>query len=302
MAHPLIRPSARSRTVVLAGLAGVLVLGTTPAAAAIPHLTGTVEDLCATPEAPAAPLAPVVDPACEVAADAVGEVEGVAEATAAVVPDAVTAPVEAVAAPVIELLPAVVADAVPPPAEEPAPEAPVAPADEEDAPADEEDAPAAVAAEPSPATGAVVPTGPTEVKVEAAGKSPEEIMEPQAPAADGRVVGAPTLQQTDLGALGGNIAAIASQSGLTLQPYDSPMVSTPTQMDVPRVAGAPMTTASPVAAIAAEAMTLAGDTVLPQTSGQAAMVTMTGVALVMAAGYGLRRRAQLLTVATLDED
>ena len=278
MAHPLL-PTHRSRALATLGLAGALVLPAAPALA-LTTVTGQVADEAATvcTEALAATgvcqlvdetVAPPVEAATEAATEALAPV---VDATAPLV-DAVTEAVPPVVIPPGEVLP--------PSGDDPAPTTPDP-----------------VPGSPS-STGAATTTEPEPTKVQAAGKGPEEVSEPQAPpAADGRIAGGPTIQPLDSASLGSNMAGVRSQNGVTLQDYDAPLVSIP--MDAPQIAGAPITTASPVAAMAAEAISFAGSAVLPHTTGAAAWVTASGLGLLAGTGVVWRRRLDTLGVDTLD--
>jgi hypothetical protein len=100
--------------------------------------------------------------------------------------------------------------------------------------------------------------------------------------------------------MGSNIAGVRSQNGVTLQPFDAPLVSVPMDFEAPLVAGVPVTTASPTAALASQVVNFAGEAVLPQTTGAAGWVTATGLGMVAAAAITIRRRTTTLTVGTLD--
>ncbi|WP_370324551.1 hypothetical protein [Euzebya sp.] len=295
MAHPLLSPSRRGVLMGL-GLAGALLVPAGPAAGQglVDTLTGTVDQACEDLTAAVAALTPgceAVGAVTEGAADALAPVEAVAAPvtepvaevvesageTAGAVTDAVTdaaAPVtepvsdavDAVTEPVAEEAPAdPVGDAGPPPAGEPAAEPGSDPA------------PSPVAAD-------------DDVAVGAAGRQPTEVTEPRGPAAGvGRGAGGPRISP---GAYGVNAPGIASDSGLTLQPYDEPLVSVPVDVDAPQVAGAPVTTSSPVAAMASELVSFAGDAVLPYRNPATAWVTAAGLGLLGVAGFTLRRRLE----------
>ncbi len=270
MAHPIL--TRTTRTVATAAIAGATLL--LPFAGAQAQLLdGSVEesDRCATGVAEE-----LVEAACEAVDAVVGEVvapvvEGAVEALAPVTDAAgITAPVQDLA------------EVVTGEEEAPVEQAPAAPAPNQPA---------------SPAAGGSTAQEPEEAKVAAAGKAPTEVTEPQAPAADGRIATAPTIQPADLGS---NIAGVRSESGLTLQPYEAPMVSVPLAADMPEIALPPTTTATPIVEAAAEIVRFTGETMLPQTTGAAVWVTATGLGLLGAAGYVTRRRLDTLTATTLD--
>lgn len=273
MTHPIL--SRTSRTVATATIAGATLLLPLGAAQA-QLLGGDVEAPVEVCEVTA--VVEALDEACaavdELLDEALGAVTDQVEAVAAPVTDAVVGAVAPVTDAVgVELLPADEGPAEPVPA----------PATGNGDTA-EEAAPAAPAAEEP-------------VKVQAAGKAPTEVTEPEAPAADGRVAGTPTIQPADLGA---NIAGVRSQNGLTLQPYQPPMVSVPVAQEAPQVAVPPSTTATPIVEAAADMVRFTGDALLPHTSGAAAWVTATGLGLLGAAGYAARRRMDTLTATALD--
>lgn len=277
MPHPDV--SRRPRRTALAGGVGALLLLTAPAGAVLGE---EVALTCEAASGTVAGLDVILDPACEAVEGVGAPVEEAVAPVVDAVPSEVTAPVGEILAPVAEILapvaevvPAPVADALPAP--EAAPEGggsgtPEPPSGGEASSGD-------AAAPPASSDG--------EAAVAAAGKEPVEVSEPRGPAAQGRVTG-PTIQPT---VPGSNTAGIASQSGLTLQPFEAtPLVSIPTVLDQPMVAGSPVTMSSPVAAVAAGALDFAGDLVLPQTSGQAFLLTTVGLGLVAATGTTLRRR------------
>lgn len=266
MAHPHTTPTTSTRAMAFVGLAGAaLLLQAGPAAA-----FGVEVPVDAIPACPAEATADtLLDDICDVIDEAAG--------------DLVDAVVESVA-PVTDVVP--VPEAVPALDGEEAPEE--APANEAPAPVQGGSTEAAPAAE-SPSEPA---------KVGAAGSSTTEVTEPQAPASDGRVAGSPTIQPANLGT---NIPSIRSQNGLTLQPYEAPMVSIPMEYEAPMIATPPVTTAAPIQQAAADAVRFTGSALVPYTSGAGAWITATGLGLLGAAGYGLRRRADSLTATTLAE-
>lgn len=268
MPHPDI--TRRPRPAAIVGAVGALLLVAGPAGAVLGTLGDATAQVCDAASGTVASLDAVLAPTCDAADQVVGAAaEALAPVTEAVPVDAVLAPVEEALAPIGEAAPAPVGDVL----------GGGDPDGGQEAPAD--------GGAPAPAAGDGAEPAQGEGQVAAAGKDPVEVTEPQGPAAQGRVTG-PTIQPTVPGA---NIAGIASQSGLTLQPYEAmPMVSIPTVLDQPMVAGAPVTTSSPVAAVAAGALDFAGDVVLPQTSGQAFLLTAVGLGLVTATGTTLRRR------------
>ncbi len=277
MAHPFI--TAHPRLIAAVGLTGALLLPAAPVVA----LGGV--------EGPSAATDPVCDTVagleevCTLVEDAT---QGVVGATAPVLDSVVDA-----AAPVVQVLPAPAADVV---------DTVVGGASGDTG----EQAPPATpqgsgSGSGSGSSGQPATSGADgDTKVEAAGKGPVEVMEPQAPAADGRVAGGPTIQPLDVSAVGRNIPGIRSQNGVTLQPFDMPLVSVPMAFEAPQIAGVPVTTSSPVSALAMEAVSFAGDAVLPQTTGAAGWVTATGLGMLAGAGVLVRRRAAALTVTTLD--
>ncbi|MGI9015697.1 MAG: hypothetical protein ACR2HR_01090 [Euzebya sp.] len=278
MAHPLIT-SSKCKALAAASVTGALLL--LPALPAV-GLSGVAE------------IVPQTLPACdEMAVDVVDVVDVVGE-TCEPVQDGVQTVTETVA-PVVDtatdLVMPVVEEAasaeVVPPGEGEAPEEPVTPLE------DTQDS----AAQPTQGG------GDAGGEVKAAGTGPVEVLEPKAPAADdGRIATSPGLQPTDLAGLGPNIPGINSRSDLTLQPYDSPLVSIPMQFQATELAGAPVTTSSPVAALAAEAVSFAGDAVLPYASGVAGWVAVAGLSLAVGSVYALRRRDNGLLLAPIDTD
>jgi hypothetical protein len=284
MAHPLL-PTRRTAALAGLGLAAALALPAGPVTA----LTGAGEATDPVGEVCTELL--VAEGLCELVGSTLDATAAAAAAAAAPVTDAAAPVVDAVA-PVVEA----VGEILPPAAGEVLP------------PAVGDVVPVGTP-QGSGGSGAVGSTGGSPVtgseqaeptKVEAAGKGAEEVAEPQAPPAeDGRIAGGPTIQPLDASAIGANIAGVRSQNGVNLQPYDAPLVSIP--MDAPQVAGAPITTASPIAAVAADAIAFAGSAVLPHTTGAAAWVTASGLGLLAGTGVLWRRRFATLDASTLDQ-
>ena len=276
MAHPTSTRRRPTRGIAFASLAGAaMLLPVAPVAAQLLDAPEEIVPACAAESS----ADPIVDAACDVVDDVVDAAAPVVEAIA---PVTEALPLDTVA-PLVEEVPAgLPGDDAPADDNQGVPAPPAAPAPQSDsqggvATADEE-------------------TEPEPTKVSAAGKAPTEVVEPQAPAADGRVTGTPTIQPANLGS---NIDGVRSQNGLTLQPYEAPMVSVPMEYETPMVAP-PTTTAAPIQQAAAEAIRFTGAAMVPYTDGSAAWVTATGLGLLGAAGYGMRRRADRLTVTTLD--
>lgn len=280
MAHPLLTTN-RSRALAAMGIAGALALPAGPVLAlstTVDQVADEVIEICdgvLTADGVCEPVQETVETTTDAAGPVVEAADPVVGAADEVVPPPIIEPSEAVAT---------VTDALP------------------------------LGGDPSTGGGSGVPgssgsgstsegsassTSSEPGKVEAAGKGATEVSEPQAPpSADGRIAGGPTIQPLDAAALGSNMNGVRSQSGVTLQDYDAPLVSMP--MDAPQVAGAPITTASPVAAMATEAVAFAGSAVLPHTTGAAAWVTATGLGLLAGTGVLWRRRLSTLDATTLD--
>ena len=265
MAHPTSHRRRTPRAIAFTSLAGAaMLLPVVPVTAQLLDTPQETLPACAAESS----ADPIVDAACGVVEDVVETVAPVVEAVAPVT-DAL--PLDAVA-PLVEEVPAGLLG--------------------DDAPADDNQGVPAPPAAPAPQSDSQGGATTTDDAPEA----PTEVVEPQAPAADGRVAGTPTIQPANLGA---NIDGVRSQNGLTLQPYEAPMVSVPMEYETPMIAP-PTTTAAPIQQAAAEALRFTGAAKVPYTDGSAAWITATGLGLLGAAGYGMRRRADRLTVTTLD--
>lgn len=281
MAHPkLNRPSAGRVAVVIAGAA--LLLPAAQASALTAGGIGTVAEVSCETE--------VVTLACETAADAL---DAASPLTDALAPTLDAAPVEVPLPEVIGAVP-VVGEVMGEVMGEESGAEPTTPG---------EATPVTPGGQTSGSTTGSSSTAAADDaesgKVEAAGKNTTEVSEPQAPAADGRVTGTPTIQPANLGS---NIPGVRSQNGLTLQPYQAPMVSVPAATTpAPQIASGPVSTATPVQALAAEAISFTGEAFVPYTTGATAWVTATALGLLGAAGYGMRRRADVLRTTSLDD-
>lgn len=121
------------------------------------------------------------------------------------------------------------------------------------------------------------------VGVEAAGKAATEVFAPAAPDADGRVAGLVP---------GFNIPGLRSQSGLTLQPFQPPIVSTPFSFDTPRVAEG-----QAAATGGSTAITLAGEVLLDTSSNTTRLAIAAGLGLLLATGLRLRSRRRRAAAA-----
>ena len=276
MAHPTSHRRRTPRAIAFTSLAGAAML--LPVVPVTAQLLDTPQETL-----PACAAESSADPIVNVAFYFVEDVvETVAPVVEAVAPVTDALPLDAVA-PLVEEVPAgLLGDDAPADDNQGVPAPPAAPAPQSDSQGGATTTDDAPEAEPT--------------KVTAAGKAPTEVVEPQAPAADGRVAGTPTIQPANLGA---NIDGVRSQNGLTLQPYEAPMVSVPMEYETPMIAP-PTTTAAPIQQAAAEALRFTGAAMVPYTDGSAAWITATGLGLLGAAGYGMRRRADRLTVTTLD--
>ena len=288
MAHPHI--TAARRPLLVAGLAAGTIALSWPAAQALPgtdvQVTDAAEALCS------ATQGEVLTEAVALPADCTALQEALpadAEVPAA-------DPLASMLAPLQDALDEVTAE-VPAPAVTPAvPDSPSAPSVSEP--------PATTPGNAAPAPSAPAAPGPVAAdpvddakEVSAAGKTPTEVVEPSGPAHDGRVEESPLVPATTLGP---NIQGLRSESALTLQPYQPPVVSVPFTFDAPQIAGTSSTpAASSVPTIAAPVVQLAGDALLATTTGVGAWVTATGLGILVGGAYALQRRRQTVTLESL---
>lgn len=261
MAHPMIRKLA------VAGALGAMALpipgiasglGVEPAVEPLTAEQCELLDavaLASTPECPVPePAAELVDTAATVVTDGIDQVAGFVETL-----------------PALEL-PPLGGDA---PAPEPAPAAPAG--------GDGTSSP--------PPVQATAPSGDSQAAAAqsteygAAGKDPVEVLEPAGPASDGRVETS-TLDPT---AVGTNIPGIHSESSLTLQPFEAPVVAPgPAVFHAPVVAPDPATATSPIKA--AEVFEWAGEALVGTVAHDTGWLWALAIGVTAVGSLGLRRR------------